>query len=119
MDKKELIEKEDNAIKKMFGKKLTTVNLNIEGFKNEIPFDVYDAYAVCHERDGHRYDMEYPAMMVIRDSEEFTNEIIDYIGATNDKGEKLLKNDITPLHILLTFAKLYVDGELYNGEISN
>ena len=97
IDEKEIYEK-------MYGTKVCTTKLNIEGFDEPLEFDIYDGHAVCF-KDGKRYDMEYPMMEAIKDSKEISDVILDYVkGITAD--------EISPLHSLMAFNKLYIDGVL-------
>lgn len=97
---------EANIWVKFCGKKIATEKLNIEGFNKPIPFDIYDGYAVCNDFEGHRYDMTYPQMAAIKESEELANAIIDYI-----KSPKVTNIDeISVIDILITFNTLYQDG---------
>ena len=102
---------EKNELKfyeKHYGKKVCTEKLNIEGFKSAIPFDIYDGYAICENYKGHCYDMVYPQMRAIKDSKELSDAVIEYIGDISDKEE------ISVLHVLMTFNTLYEDGvEIY------
>lgn len=95
---------EEKIWEKFYGKKICSERLNVEGFRKAIPFDIYDGHAVCKDFDGHRYDMIYPQMKAIKESEELSDAIIEYIGDINDKEE------ITVLHILISFNTLYKDG---------
>jgi hypothetical protein len=91
-------------LEKHYGKKITTEKLNIEGFPKPIPFDIYDGYAVCFNHKGHRYDMRYPCMKAVQDSKEISDAIISYVGGIEDAEE------ITVIHVLMTFNTLYKDG---------
>jgi hypothetical protein len=91
-------------IEKHFGKKVCTEKLNIEGYKRPIQFDIYDGYAVCPDYRGHCFEMEYPSMKAIKDSTEFSDAIMDYVSGINNVDE------ISVLHVLITFATLYKDG---------
>ena len=95
---------ESKIWEKHYGKKVATEKLNIEGFKKPIEFDIYDGHAICYDYRGHRYDMFYPQMKAIRDSEELANAIIEYIGDIESA------NEITIIHILIAFHTLYKDG---------
>lgn len=97
---------EANIWEKFCGNKIATEKLNIESFNKPIPFDIYDGYAVCNDFEGHRYDMAYPQMAAIKESEELANAIIDYI-----KSPKVTNVDeISVIDILITFNTLYQDG---------
>lgn len=89
---------------KFYGKKIATEKLNIEGFKTAIPFDIYDGHAVCEDFKGHRYDMLYPQMKAIKEAKELQDVVIDYIEEVTSPEE------ITPIHVLITFNTLYKDG---------
>lgn len=99
MDKNEL-----KVYEKFYGKKICTEKLNIEGFSSAIPFDIYDGFAVCENYRGHRFDMLYPQMKAVKDSKELSDAIIEYVGGITEKEE------ITVLHILISFNTLYKDG---------
>lgn len=98
---------EKNELKfyeKHYGKKVCTEKLNIEGFKTAIPFDIYDGFAVCENYRGHRFDMLYPQMKAVKDSKELSDAVMEYIGGMESSDE------ITVLHILISFNTLYRDG---------
>jgi hypothetical protein len=98
---------EKNELKfyeKHYGKKVCTEKLNIEGFKSAIPFDIYDGFAVCENYRGHRFDMLYPQMKAVKDSKELSDAVMEYIGGMESSDE------ITVLHILISFNTLYRDG---------
>ena len=95
---------ESKIYEKYCGKKICTENLNIEGFKKPIPFDIYDGYAVCLDHGGHRFDLVYPTLKAISESKELSDAIIDYVGDISNKYE------ISVIHILITFSTLYKDG---------
>lgn len=100
----------NNVYEKMYGKKFKTIDLNLEGYEEPVPFDIYDGFAVCEDYKGHQLVMEYPQMKAIKESKEFSKAIIDYVG------KDLTESAITPLHSLMTFNKFYVDGVLINSE---
>ena len=54
---------ESKIWEKFYGKKVCSENLNIEGFKKAIPFDIYDGHAICEDYKGHRFDMVYPQLV--------------------------------------------------------
>jgi hypothetical protein len=98
---------EKNELKyyeKAYGKKVCSEKLNIEGFKSAIPFDIYDGFAVCENYRGHRFDMFYPQLKAVKDSKELSDAVIEYIGGITDVEQ------ITILHILISFNTLYKDG---------
>ena len=95
---------EEKAIEKMFGKKVCSMELNVEGFPTKIPFDIYDGYAVCEDYNGHKIEMQYPQMKAVKDGKEFAEAIMEYIGNIESADE------ISVLHILLTFNTIYQDG---------
>lgn len=97
---------ESKIWEKTCGKKIATENLNIEGFDKPIPFDIYDGYACCEDFEGHRYDMTYPQLSAIKESDELANAIIDYIKSPNVTN----KDEISVIDILITFNTLYKDG---------
>jgi hypothetical protein len=96
---------ESKIWEKFYGKKVCSENLNIEGFKKPIPFDIYDGHAICEDYRGHRFDMVYPQLKAVKDSKELSDAVIEYIGEISDKEE------ITVIHVLMAFNTLYKDGE--------
>jgi hypothetical protein len=95
---------EEKIFEKHYGKKVCSKKLNIEGFDKPIPFEIYDGYAYCANYKGKRLDMQYPQLRAVKDSKELTNAIIDYID------DITCKEEITPIHILITFNTLFKDG---------
>jgi hypothetical protein len=95
---------ESKIWEKFYGKKVCSENLNIEGFKKAIPFDIYDGHAVCESYRGHRFDMIYPQLKAVKDSKELSDAVIEYVGEISDKEE------ITVIHVLMAFNTLYKDG---------
>ena len=85
---------ESKIWEKFYGKKVCSENLNIEGFKKPIPFDIYDGHAICENYKGHRFDMVYPQLKAVKDSKELSDAVIEYIGEISDKEE------ITVIHVL-------------------
>ena len=104
-----MVNDENKIWEKFYGKKIASMKLNIETFSYPIPFDIYDGYAVCDDYKGHRYDMVYPQMKAIQESDELSDAIIEYIG-----GNLTNKEEITVIHVLQTFNTLYKDGEIVN-----
>ena len=101
------MEKDNNLSKvlvKMWGAKICTKQVNVEGISDPIEFDIYDGYAVCENHKGHRFDMSYPQMKIIKDSKEMMDEIMKCV--TDIECE----DEISPLHSLIAFNTLYVDG---------
>ena len=80
-----MVENESKIWEKHLGKKIGTEKLSIEGFKNQIPFEIYDGYAYCEDYKGHRYEMTYPQLKAIRESEEMATAVINYINEISDK----------------------------------
>ena len=99
------MEKDESKIfEKLYGKKICTEKLNVEGYKKPIQFDIYDGYAICPNYKGHVLDMQYPTMKAVKDSKEFSDAIMEYVsGITN-------VDEISVLHVLITFATVYKDG---------
>ena len=104
-----MVENESKIWEKHLGKKIGTEKLSIEGFKNQIPFEIYDGYAYCENYKGHRYDMEYPTLKAVKESEEMATTIFNYI---NEISEKKLESvdEIGVIHCLITFNTLKCDG---------
>lgn len=95
---------ENEILEKFYGKKICTEKLNIEGFSKPLKFDIYDGYAVCDGQDGCHYDMTYPQMKAINDSQELADAVIEYVGDIDTK------EDISVIHVLMAFNTLYKDG---------
>jgi len=95
---------ESKIFEKYYGKKVCTEKLNVEGYKKPLEFDIYDGYAVCPDYRGHCFEMEYPQMKAVKDSKEFSDAIMGYISGIDNVDE------ITVLHVLITFATVYRDG---------
>lgn len=104
-----MVENESKVWEKLCGKKIGTEKLSIEGFKNQIPFEIYDGYAYCENYKGHRYDMEYPTLKAVRESEEMANTILNYINKISDKKLESV-DEIGVIHCLITFNTLRRDG---------
>ena len=85
---------------KILWQKVCSENLNIEGFKKPIPFDIYDGHAICENYKGHRFDMVYPQLKAVKDSKELSDAVIEYIGEISDKEE------ITVIHVLMEFNSM-------------
>ena len=104
-----MVENESKAWEKLCGKYIGEEKLSIEGFKQQIPFKIYDGYAVCENYKGHRYDMTYPQLKAVKDSDEMATSVISYI---NEISEKKLESvdEISVIHVLIAFNTLYRDG---------
>ena len=104
-----MVKNEKEIWEKLCGKYIGSEKLSIEGFKNKIPFEIYDGYAYCEDYKGHRYDMEYPQLKAVKDCEEMATAVIDYI---NEISEKKLEtaDDISVIHCLIAFNTLKRDG---------
>ena len=99
------MEKDESKIfEKMYGKKVCTEKLNVEGYKKPIQFDIYDGYAVCEDYDGHVIEMQYPQMKAVNESKQFADAIMEYVGNIESADE------ISVLHTLLTFNTIFQDG---------
>jgi hypothetical protein len=103
-----MVKDESKIWEKLCGKFIGEEKLTIEGFKSQIPFKIYDGFAYAEYR-GHRYDMMYPQLKAVRDSEELATAVMNYI---NEISEKKLETaeEIGVIHILITFNTLYRDG---------
>lgn len=104
-----MVENESKIWEKLCGKKIGTEKLSIEGFKNQIPFEIYDGYAYCENYKGHRYDMSYPQLKAVRESEEMATAVMDYINKISDKKLESV-DEIGVIHCLIAFNTLYRDG---------
>lgn len=94
----------EGVLKKMWGEKTCTRKVNVEGEKKPIEFDIYDGYAKSTNKSGSVYEMTFPMMKSIKQCKELEDEIVKYIGNGLDPKE------ISPLHSMITFSTLYVDG---------
>jgi hypothetical protein len=104
-----MVENESKIWEKLCGKKIGTERLSIEGFKNQIPFDIYDGYAVCDNYKGHRYDMTYPQLKAVKDSKEMADAVIEYINSISEKQLDSVE-EISVIHVLISFNTIYRDG---------
>lgn len=104
-----MVKDESKIWEKLCGKKIGSEKLSIEGFKMQIPFEIYDGYAYCENHKGHRYDMTYPQLRAVKDSEEMATAIINYINKISEKKLESVE-DIGVIHILISFNTLYRDG---------
>lgn len=104
-----MVENESKIWEKLCGKKVGTEKLSIEGFKNQIPFEIYDGYAYCENYKGHKYEMTYPQLKAIRESEEMATAVINYINQISDKKIESV-DEISVIHVLIAFNTLYRDG---------
>ena len=101
------MEKNNNLSKvlvKMWGAKICTKKVNVEGISDPIEFDIYDGYAVSTNNVVNVYEMQYPMMNTIKQFKCLSYEIVKYIGS-------ITSEEITPLHSLITFSTLYEDGK--------
>jgi len=104
-----MVKDKSKVWEKHFGKKISTEKLAIEGFNTQIPFDIYDGYAICESYKGHTYDMEYPQLKAVKDSKEMADAVIEYINSISEK--KLVSVDeISVIHVLISFNTIYRNG---------
>ena len=104
------MEKNESKIwEKLCGKKIGTEKLSIEGFKTQLPFDIYDGYAVCENFRGHRYDMSYPQLKAVKDSKEMSDAVIEYINSISEKQIESVEQ-LSIIHVLISFNTIYRDG---------
>ena len=104
-----MVENESKVLEKLFGKKVGTEKLSIEGFKTQMPFDIYDGYAVCENFRGHRYDMSYPQLKAVKDSKEMSDAVIEYINSISEKQIESVEQ-LSIIHVLISFNTIYRDG---------
>lgn len=104
-----MVKDESKVWEKLCGKKIGTERLSIEGFKTQIPFDIYDGYAVCEDYKGHRYDMTYPQLKAVKDSKEMADAVIEYINSISEKRIESV-DEISIIHVLISFNTIYRDG---------
>ncbi len=104
-----MVDNESKIWEKLCGKKIATEKLSIEGFKTQIPFDIYDGYAVCENYKGHRYDMTYPQLKAVKDSKEMADAVIEYINSISEKQLDSIE-EISVIHVLISFNTIYRDG---------
>lgn len=94
------------AYTKFFGKKVATESINIDGYDNPIPFDIYDGFAVCENSNGHFMVLQYPKLDAIKNCEELAKGIIDYL----KNGEVTNVSQINVIDVLVSYSTLYEDG---------
>jgi hypothetical protein len=94
---------------KLCGKYIGHEKLSIEGFKTQIPFEIYDGYAICENYKGHMYDMSYPQLKAVRDSKEMSDAVIEYINSISEKQIHSVE-EISVIHVLISFNTIYRDG---------
>lgn len=99
-----MITDESKIFEKMYGQKVLSADLNIDGFDEKIPFDIYDGYAVCEDYKGSRYDMVYPTLKAIKELKELYEAVIE------ETEDITTKEEINVIHVLSTFNTLYKDG---------
>ena len=104
-----MVKDESKIWEKLFGKKISTEKLSIEGFKTQIPFDIYDGYAICENYKGHTYDMSYPQLKAVKDSKEMADAVIDYINSISEKQLESVE-EISVIHVLISFNTITRDG---------
>lgn len=104
-----MVKDESKIWEKLFGKKISSEKLSIEGFKTQIPFDIYDGYAICENYRGHRYDMSYPQLKAVKDSKEMSDAVIDYINSISEKQLESVE-EISVIHVLISFNTITRDG---------
>lgn len=104
-----MVKDEKKVWEKLCGKYIGKDKLSIEGFKNQIPFEIYDGYAYCENYKGHRYDMTYPQLKAIKDSEEMATAVMNYINEISDKKLESV-DEISVIHVLIAFNTLHRDG---------
>jgi hypothetical protein len=104
-----MVKDESKVWEKLFGKKIATEKLSIEGFKNKMPFEIYDGYAYCADYRGHRYEMVYPQLKAIKDSKEMADAVMEYINSISEKKLEVA-DEIGVIHVLIAFNTLYRDG---------
>ena len=104
-----MVKDESKILEKLFGKKIATEKLSIEGSKTQMPFDIYDGYAVCENYRGHRYDMSYPQLKAVKDSKEMSDAVIEYINSISEKQIESVEQ-LSVIHVLISFNTIYRDG---------
>jgi hypothetical protein len=104
-----MVENESKVWEKLLGKKIGSEKLSIEGFKSQIPFEIYDGYAYCDNYKGRRYDMTYPQLKAVKDSKEMSDAVIDYINSISEKQIQSVE-EISVIHVLISFNTIYRDG---------
>ena len=104
-----MVDNESKIWEKLCGKKIATEKLSIEGFKTQMPFDIYDGYAVCENFRGHRYDMSYPQLKAVKDSKEMSDAVIEYINSISEKQIESVEQ-LSVIHVLISFNTIYRDG---------
>lgn len=101
---------ESAAWGKLYGKKICTERLSVEGFRNRIPFDIYDGYAVCEDFNGCRYDMSYPQLKVVKECKEMADAVVEYINSISAEENRIKVDDISVIHVLIAFNTMTRNG---------
>jgi len=104
-----MVKDESKIWEKLFGKKISTERLSIEGFKTQIPFDIYDGFAICNDYRGQMYDMSYPQLKAIKDSKEMSDAVIEYINSISEKQIESVE-EISVIHVLIAFNTIFRNG---------
>lgn len=94
----------EKILEKMYGKLVTRARINLGHGQEPIPFDIYDGYATCENHNGHKYDILFPMMKIVKGSPAFEKAIMNYVGGI--ESEKA----ISSVHVMITFPTLYIDG---------
>ena len=94
----------EKILEKMYGKLVTRARLNLGHGQEQIAFDMYDGYATCENHTGHKYDILFPMMKIVKGSPAFEKAIMNYVGGI--ESEKA----ISSVHVMITFPTLYIDG---------
>ena len=81
----------EKILEKMYGKLVTRARINLGHGQEPIPFDIYDGYATCENHNGHKYDILFPMMKIV-------------------KGSPAFEKAISSVHVMITFPTLYIDG---------
>lgn len=97
-------------IEKFFGKMICQKQLMIEGISIPILFNIYDGIAQG-VYDGHEYTMEFPRLEAIKACEDLSQAVLEYCNNSDMPSKPQTLEDITALHVLVTFNTLYQDGK--------
>ena len=94
----------EKILEKMYGKVVARAKVNLGQGQEPVPFDIYDGYATCENHNGHKYDILFPMMKIVKGSKAFEDAIMNYVGGL--ESEKA----IAPVQVMITFPTLYMDG---------
>ena len=88
----------------MYGEKIATESVSIEGFREKVNVDIYDGLAIGYTKSGKQVMLEFPKLAVVKAGKKLTDELMEFLPDIKTVEE------ITPIQVMQTFATMYVDG---------